>query len=288
VVWRQADADGYVGWAPLPPGAVFVGGGWTFNGLAVGVGFDFGLGASYFTFVDFGHFWVHDYRTCIVPRDRLRLIYQRSTCDNRFREDHGRFFNEGLDRFRVAEYSHHDIQPEREQDLRRESEQRHQTDFRNVNHGSNPGWSGGNHGPDGYQPQTPAPNHNQPGGYHQHQSWNTGQQPQGGAVQIGRQNWVQGQNVRPPEMQIPHNKIVVENRNNELNHNPSGGAQSNLAWNTGQHYASAANVGAQSYHYQSSGGSMSMAMRAPAVYAVSSSPHPAQSGGGWHSGNGNR
>ena len=38
VVWRHADVDGYVGWAALPPGAVFVNGAWEFNHLhGVGV-----------------------------------------------------------------------------------------------------------------------------------------------------------------------------------------------------------------------------------------------------------
>jgi hypothetical protein len=325
VVWRQADADGYVGWAPLPPGAVFVGGGWTFNGIAVGVGFGFGLGASYFTFVDYGHFWVHDYRTCVVPRDRLGLIYQRSRCDNRFREDHGRFFNEGLDRNRVAEYSHHYIQPEREQDLRREGEQRHQEDFHNVNHGSNPGWSGGNHdgnhGPNGYQPQTPAPNHNQSGGNHQHQSWNGGQQPGQNTVQNGGQHWNQGQNVRQPQMQTPNN-IVVENKNNNFNHNPSGLNQPNLNWNPGQqqvhatfqqnggqnwnegrnvrppqqtynpppttyHYVPASSGNNPPPHYQSVGAPTSVVMREPAPHAVPSAPRVSQSsGGGGHAGGG--
>ena len=55
VSWRNY--PGYCGWAPLPPGACFSAGtGWSFNGLAVGVNFGFGLGPGCFTFCDFRHF----------------------------------------------------------------------------------------------------------------------------------------------------------------------------------------------------------------------------------------
>ena len=50
VTWRYS-VD-YCGWAPLPPFTVFVSGiGFIYRGAAVGVGFDFGLGAGFFTFV---------------------------------------------------------------------------------------------------------------------------------------------------------------------------------------------------------------------------------------------
>jgi hypothetical protein len=124
VVWRHADDDGYVGWAPLPPGAVFVDGGWAFNGVRVGVDFDFDLGAGFFTFVGYDHFWDHDFRQFIVPRDRLALVYRRSVFENHYRLDHGRFINEGLNRDRMAAFTHHDIRPMAAQDLRRQEESR--------------------------------------------------------------------------------------------------------------------------------------------------------------------
>ena len=37
VFWRHAEADATIGWAPLPPGALFVDGGFMFNGVAVGL-----------------------------------------------------------------------------------------------------------------------------------------------------------------------------------------------------------------------------------------------------------
>ncbi len=124
VIWRHADDDGYVGWAPLPPGAVFVDGGWAFNGVRVGVDFDFGLGAGFFTFVGYDHFWEHDYRHFVVPHDRLVVIYGHSVFENHYRMDHGRFVNEGLNRDHMAAFTHHDIRPMAAQDLRRHEEQR--------------------------------------------------------------------------------------------------------------------------------------------------------------------
>ncbi|MBI1841698.1 MAG: hypothetical protein HYR88_12720 [Verrucomicrobia bacterium] len=50
VVWRSG--GDHCGWAPLPPGAVYdtAGGYFVFRGRRVEAGFDFGLGASHFTF----------------------------------------------------------------------------------------------------------------------------------------------------------------------------------------------------------------------------------------------
>ncbi len=55
VCW--CNSPGYCGWAALPPGACYTAGfGWTYNGLAVGFSFGFGLGSSCFTFVSYDHF----------------------------------------------------------------------------------------------------------------------------------------------------------------------------------------------------------------------------------------
>jgi hypothetical protein len=127
VLWRHADADGYIGWAPLPPGAVFIDGGWMFNGVRVGFDFTFGLGADFFTFVACDHFWEHDFRHFIVPHDRLAPIYRRSLIENHFRLDHGRFINDGLSRDRMATLTHRDVQeikPMAVHDLKQYEEQR--------------------------------------------------------------------------------------------------------------------------------------------------------------------
>ncbi len=54
VAWRSGGQ--FAGWAPLPPAATFVDGGMRYHGSRVGFGFDFGLPASVYTFVDLRHF----------------------------------------------------------------------------------------------------------------------------------------------------------------------------------------------------------------------------------------
>jgi hypothetical protein len=145
VVWRHADAEGYVGWAPLPPGAVLVNGNWEFNHARVGLDFSFGLGDAYFTFVDYGHlffdphFYPHGYRQFVPPRDRVALIYQHSVVENRYRLDHGRVVNEGLPRDRMAELTHHDIRPVGMEELRQQDEQRNALARRDSVHNFRPG-----------------------------------------------------------------------------------------------------------------------------------------------------
>lgn len=112
VCWRAAEADGYCGWAPLPPGALFINGGWWFHGARCAAGFDFGLGAGFFTFVAFDHFWAPDFRAWVVPHDRVGFIFGRSVFDAGFRFDHGRFINAGFDRDRMAHWTGHDIRVE--------------------------------------------------------------------------------------------------------------------------------------------------------------------------------
>jgi hypothetical protein len=127
----------------LPFGAVFVGGGWVFNGVHVGVDFDFGLGVNFFTFVACDHFWEHDYRAWIVPHDRVALIFRHSLIENHFRRDeHGRFFNEGLGRDRMAALTHHEVRAVALHDLRERDEHRdalvRRDDIHNFRPGSRP------------------------------------------------------------------------------------------------------------------------------------------------------
>jgi hypothetical protein len=107
VCWRQS--EGYCGWAPLPPAAVFKAGvGLTFGGrLALDV--DFGLGVDAFTFVAFDHFWDHNLHAYLLPRERLDFVFRRSFVVNGYRLDHGRFIIEGLGRDRMATITRHSI-----------------------------------------------------------------------------------------------------------------------------------------------------------------------------------
>ena len=110
VCWRQA--EGYCGWAPLPPGAVFRAGvGLSFGGrLAVDV--DFGLGAEMFTFVPYDRFWDHNLHAYLLPRERVGIFFGRSVIMNGYRLDHGRFVVEGIGRERMATLTHHDVRVE--------------------------------------------------------------------------------------------------------------------------------------------------------------------------------
>jgi hypothetical protein len=156
VVWRHDDADAYVGWAPLPPGAVFVNGGWMFNGNHVGVDFGFGLDASYFTFVGYDHFWDHNFRVFVVPHDRMVFAYWHSNVANHYAFDHGHFVNVGLPHDRMVVLTHHDIHPVAIVDVRRDDEAHNviirRDDMHNYHPGMSPDAHGGGHnqGHDGH------------------------------------------------------------------------------------------------------------------------------------------
>jgi hypothetical protein len=124
VCWRYAQADGCCGWAPLPLEARFdlrLGLCWR-GGVALDV--DFGLPVDAFVFIGFGNFWVNDYRTVVIARDRARVIYARSVIHNGYRMDHGRFVNDGFGRERMAQWTHHDVRPVAAHDLRATEEHR--------------------------------------------------------------------------------------------------------------------------------------------------------------------
>jgi hypothetical protein len=113
VFWRHGEADAAIGWAPLPVGAVFVGGAFMFNGVRVGVDFDFGLGEGVFVFVGYDHFhegfrrWRGHEWGYHIDRERLHGFYGRSVIRNEFRRDeHGRFVNHGIGREHMARVTH--------------------------------------------------------------------------------------------------------------------------------------------------------------------------------------
>jgi len=109
VCWRNCEADGYCGWAPLPPGARFQAGvGLLWNGrLAVDA--DFGLGADAFFFIPFDRFWAHDYRACLAPGWRVPALFRVSIVANGYRFAGGRFIVDGIGRDRIARLTHHEV-----------------------------------------------------------------------------------------------------------------------------------------------------------------------------------
>ena len=114
VFWRHAEGDGAVGWAALPPGALFVNGVFMFNGVAVAADYDFGLHEDCFVFVEGGHFHERFFRMrgrewrYHVERERLHGFYGHSVVRNEFRRDeHGRFVNNGIGRERLEHMNSH-------------------------------------------------------------------------------------------------------------------------------------------------------------------------------------
>jgi hypothetical protein len=109
VCWRNVEAEGFCGWAPLPPGARFQAGvGLLWNGR-VAVDVDFGLGADAFVFIPFGHFWDHDYRAFLAPSWRWPVLFRASILANGYRFAGGHFVVEGLGRERIGLLTHHEV-----------------------------------------------------------------------------------------------------------------------------------------------------------------------------------
>ena len=107
VTWRYS--DDYCGWAPLPPRCVYREGvGFFYNGVAVGVGFDFGFNVSCFTFVPTRNFCDPHPRRYRVENREATQIFSRTTVINHFGEDreHRTFINHGIDPRHITEVTH--------------------------------------------------------------------------------------------------------------------------------------------------------------------------------------
>jgi hypothetical protein len=110
VTWRYS--NGYCGWAPLPPRAVYREGvGFFYKGVAVSVGFDFGLSWNCYTFVPIGHFCdPQPRRYCMAPAQATQ-IYNQTTVINNF-NGHGRnLANRGIDPEHITAITHIPIRP---------------------------------------------------------------------------------------------------------------------------------------------------------------------------------
>ena len=110
VTWRQSDA--YCGWAPLPPFAEFRPGlGFFYRGASVAVGFDFGLGADFFTFVPVGNFCDRQVRSFRVEPERGREIFRQATVINNYNINRSTIFNGGISVDRISAVTHRTITP---------------------------------------------------------------------------------------------------------------------------------------------------------------------------------
>jgi hypothetical protein len=85
--------------------------GFFYNGLAVSVGFDFGLSWNCFAFVPIGHFCdPHPRRYCVAPA-QVTQIYNHTTVINNF-NGHGRnLANRGIDPEHITAVTHTPIRP---------------------------------------------------------------------------------------------------------------------------------------------------------------------------------
>ncbi len=113
VTWRTAGDT--CGWAPLPPHAVFdFRTGWHYNGVRVGVGFDFGLHADHFTFIGVHDFTHHDLAHRVLPPTEVRNVFRQTTIvNNTTVVNNNIIVNRGVPVERVAAVTHTQIRPAR-------------------------------------------------------------------------------------------------------------------------------------------------------------------------------
>jgi hypothetical protein len=105
VVWRS-ESD-HCGWAPLPPHADFdVRLGWRFNGVRVGVNFDFGLRPDFFTFVAMKDFDRHDLGQRRLQQTEVTRIYNHTTVINNYVVNNNTVVNRGIEVDRVRAATH--------------------------------------------------------------------------------------------------------------------------------------------------------------------------------------
>ena len=125
VTWRTY--DNYCGWAPLPPAAIFTDSGFQYGQEFVGLNFDFGLSPECFTFVDFPHFFFHDFHHRHLPHNRVHQFFRHCRVINNFGIDrHKRIINHGVDVDHVAKFTGKRIDAARVIDAPRGSERFHQ------------------------------------------------------------------------------------------------------------------------------------------------------------------
>lgn len=103
VHWRSGDI--HVGWAALPPGAVFEAGiGFSFHSKHVGFDFHFGLLEDDFVFVPHGHFLEHDlHHHHICDHHEVVKIYN-TTVIVKNEEKHHTLMNQGVGRKEVEKH----------------------------------------------------------------------------------------------------------------------------------------------------------------------------------------
>jgi hypothetical protein len=108
VVWRMS--GDFCGWAPVPPRAVLdVGFGWRFNGVRVGLNFDFGLRPDCFTFVASRDFTRRDLGHQRLAATEVTRVFNRTTVINNFLMNNRTVVNQGIPVDRISAATHTQI-----------------------------------------------------------------------------------------------------------------------------------------------------------------------------------
>ncbi len=111
VVWRGGERA--VGWAPLPPGAVFEpGGGFSFHGRHAQSGFAFELDEGAFTFVESAHFCEPTLSRRRLHREEALRVYNNTTIiPDGYSFNDRRIFNHGPPVGGIADATRREIRP---------------------------------------------------------------------------------------------------------------------------------------------------------------------------------
>ena len=110
VVWRAG--DDYLGWAPLPPFAVFQQGvGFLYRGVPVGPDFGFGLAANSFVFVSPEHFSDRQPRSVRLAQPYVAQVFRQTTIVANYSVNNHFLVNRGFGAERIASATHRVIEP---------------------------------------------------------------------------------------------------------------------------------------------------------------------------------
>jgi len=108
VIWRTS--GDFCGWAPVPPHAVFDAGfGWRFNGVRVGLNFDFGLRPDCFTFVASHDFTRRDLGHQRLAATEVTRVFNHTTVINNFAVNNRTVVNRGIPVDRISAATHTQI-----------------------------------------------------------------------------------------------------------------------------------------------------------------------------------
>ena len=109
VSWRYSPS--YCGWAPLPPSACYTTGfGFTYNSGAVGIGFEFGLGAADYCYIPTAHFCDRRPYDYYVPYNQNHAVHKTTTVVNNYVVgNNNTIINNGVGFDRIAKVTRGDI-----------------------------------------------------------------------------------------------------------------------------------------------------------------------------------